>query len=95
MGTNLHSTMLQLRRLTSQLEFDKLGLETLLDRTRNELDVCEKHNFQLTDSLTTQRVANAELSTEVEYLRRMRDRNKATAGAELSEFSMGNGENAY
>ena len=58
--------------------------------------MCEKHNFQLTESLTTQRVANAELSTEVEYLRRMRDRNKATAGAESRvKLVWEIGENAY
>lgn len=72
-----------LRRLNNQLEFDKLGLETLLDRTRNELEMCEKHNFLLTESLTAQRVATTELSSEVDYLRRMQDRTKSTAASRM------------
>jgi len=78
----------ELKRKCSQLEFDKLGLETLLDRTRNELAVCERHNFQLTESLTAQRAANAGLSSEVGILRSMRDRNKMTAAEKiLSKWS--------
>ena len=78
----------EFKRQCSQLEFDKLGLETLLERATNELAVCEKHNFQLTESLNGQRAANAQLSSEVEYLRSMRDRSKMTAAQRiLSKWS--------